>query len=147
MLIENVLHNIARIVFGICVLTYIALNSGKPVYLRDKLDKCTTELGVSIRHSHDPIDSVNQEWTKEILTRSFKYNAPKLFNNLPKSVKDSENLQVFKKRLKTYLCNECYDLDAKTVTATYYIYQHISQTEWSGGTPQSGYWTLNTVNK
>ena len=42
----------ARIVFKICVLTYTALN--KPAYLRNKLSKFTTELGVSIRYSHDP---------------------------------------------------------------------------------------------
>ena len=44
----------ARIVFKICVLTYIALNTRKPIYLRDKLEEFSTELGVSVRHLHDP---------------------------------------------------------------------------------------------
>ena len=77
----------ARIVFKICVLTYIALNTGKPNYLRNKLSKFTTELGVSIRHSHDP-HRLNEPMNKEIGTRSFKYSAPRLFNSLPRSVKD-----------------------------------------------------------
>ena len=74
----------APIVFKICVLTYIALNTGKPAYLMNKLNKFSTELGMSIRHSHDPHRLMNQE----IGTRSFKYSAPRLFNSLPRSVKD-----------------------------------------------------------
>ena len=109
----------ARIVFKICVLTYIALNTDKPAYLRNKLNKFSTELGVSIRHSHDPHRLNEPRMNKEIGTRSFKYSAPRLFNNLPRSVKDSENLKIFKRKLKTYLFNECYDLDTKTITDSY----------------------------
>ena len=43
---------------------------------------------------------------KEIGTRLLR-----LLNSLPRSAKDSENLKVFKKRLKTYLFSECYDRD------------------------------------
>ena len=111
----------ARIVFKICVLTYIALNTGKPAYLRNKLNKFTTELGVSIRHSHDPHRLNEPRMNKEIGTRSFKYSAPKLFNSLPRSVKDSGDLKVFKKKLKTFLFNECYDFDTKTITDRYCI--------------------------
>ena len=51
---------------------------------------------------------------KEIGTRSFKYSGPRLFNSLPGSMKDSGNLKAFKKKLKTFLLNECYDFDKKT---------------------------------
>ena len=111
----------ARIVFKICVLTYIALSTGKPAYLRNKLSKFTTELGVSIRHSHDPHRLNEPRMNKEIGTRSFKYSAPRLFNSLPRSMKDSGNLKVFKKKLKTFLFNECYNLDTKTITDRYCI--------------------------
>ena len=111
----------ARIVLEICVLTYSALNTGKPAYLRNKLSKFTTELGVPIRYSHDPHRLNEPRMNKEIGTRSFKYSAPRLFNSLPRSVKDSGNLKVFKKRLKTFLFSECYDLDMKTITDRYRI--------------------------
>ena len=110
-----------RIVFKTCVLTYTALSTGKPAYLRNKLSKFTTELGVSIRNSHDPHRLNEPRMNKEIGTRSFKYSAPRLFNSLPRSVKDSGNLKVFKKRLKTFLFSECYDLDMKTITDRYCI--------------------------
>ena len=83
--------------FKICVLTYIALNTRKPIYLRDKLEEFSKELGVPIRHSHDPHKLNAPRMNKEIGTRNFKYSAPRLFDSLPWSVKDSENLQVFKK--------------------------------------------------
>ena len=111
----------AQIVFKICVLTYTALNTGKPAYLRNKLSKFTAELGVSIRYSHDPHRLNEPRMNKEIGTRSFKYSAPRLFNSLPRSVKDSGNLNVFKKRLKTFLFSECYDLETKKITDRYHI--------------------------
>ena len=111
----------ARIVFKICVLTYTTLNTGKPAYLRNKLSKFTTELGVSITYSHDPHRLNEPRMNKEIGTRSFKYSAPRLFNSLPRSMKDSGNLNVFKKRLKTFLFSECYDLETKKITDRYHI--------------------------
>ena len=76
---------------------------------------------MSIRYSHDPHRLNEPRMNKEIGTRSFKYSAPRLFNSLPRSVKDSGNLKVFKKSLKTFLFNECYDLDTKTITDRYCI--------------------------
>ena len=80
--------------FNIFVLTYIALNTGKPVYLRDKLKKFSTEVGVSVRHSHDPHKLNEPRMNKEIGTRGFEYGAPRLFNSLPLSIKDPENLSL-----------------------------------------------------
>ena len=111
----------ARIMFKICVLTYIALNTGKPAYLRNKLTKFRTKLEVSIRQTHDPHRLNEPRMNKEIGTRSFKYIAPRLFNSLPRSVKDSGNLKAFKKKLKTFLFNECY-FDTKTITDRYCIW-------------------------
>ena len=111
----------ARIVFKICVLTYTALNTGKPECLRNKLNKFSTELGVSIRHSHDPHRLNEPRMNKETGARSFKYSAPRLFNSLPKSVKDSGKLKAFKNKLETFLFSECYDSDTKTITGRYCI--------------------------
>ena len=94
----------------------------KVVYLRDKFDKLNSkELGVSIRNLYDPHRLNELRMIKETGSRNFKYSAPRLFNSLPMRVKDSENPKVFKKRLKTCLFSECYDLDTRTITDTYYI--------------------------
>lgn len=42
-------------------------------------------------------------------------NAPRLHNELPDYVKNSENITAFKKKLKMYMFQMCYGLDDKTV--------------------------------
>ena len=71
----------ARIVFKICVLTYIALNTGKPAYLRNKLNRFTSELGVSIRHSHEPHRLNDPRMNKEIGTRRCNHTFPEYLNS------------------------------------------------------------------
>ena len=53
--------------------------------------------------------------------RSFQYSAPRLYNKLPVEVKDSENTEQFKKRLKTYLFGESYDMNLKTINEQYKV--------------------------
>ena len=53
--------------------------------------------------------------------RSFQYSAPRLYNKLPVEIKDSENINQFKKRLKTYLFGESYDMNQKTINEQYKI--------------------------
>ena len=55
----------------------------------------------------------------ELGFRAFEKSAPRLYNKLPENVKNSENINVFKKKLKTYLFNECYDLDNKIINYDY----------------------------
>ena len=52
--------------FKLCVLTNVALNTGKNIYLKDKLDKFSAKLGMSIRHSHDPHRLNDTRMNKEI---------------------------------------------------------------------------------
>ena len=47
--------------------------------------------------------------------RSFKYCAPHLYNTLPKTIRQLDNIETFKKKLKTYIFSETFDLETKTV--------------------------------
>ena len=47
--------------------------------------------------------------------RCFKYYAPHLYNTLPKTLRQLENIETFKKRLKTYIFSETFDLESKTI--------------------------------
>ena len=47
--------------------------------------------------------------------RAFEKSAPRLYNKLPEIVKTADTLELFKKRLKTYLFAECYNLETKTI--------------------------------
>ena len=42
--------------------------------------------------------------------RTFSYCAPKLWNGLPKSLKESETVTIFKKKLKTFLFRDYFNL-------------------------------------
>ena len=103
-----------RIIYKICVLTFIALRSGKPTYLRNKLH--TFEVpGVLVRHSYETLRLDEPRANKNIGTRAFAHCAPRVFNSLPEELKQINNLNNFKRKLKTYLFEQCYDLQQKTI--------------------------------
>ena len=52
-------------------------------------------------------------------SRSFSYIAPKLYNELPISIKSTSNINKFKKELKTFLFQKAYDSSNKQMTHDY----------------------------
>ena len=48
---------------------------------------------------------------KTFATRSYKYAAPVLWNQLPRSIRDSPNLDNFKEKLKTHLFQNAFKLN------------------------------------
>jgi hypothetical protein len=85
-----------RILFKISLLAYKSINGIAPLYMQ--------ELFRYAHHGHVLKLLVPQVNTKYGL-RSFSVIGPKLFNNLPESVTCSENVDIFKSVLKTFLFN------------------------------------------
>ena len=83
-----------RVLFKIALLVYKALNGLAPGYLQDMIRYN--------HHGHSMKLVVPNTNTKDGL-RSFSSAGPRLYNNLPKSVKESDCISSFKKRLKTFL--------------------------------------------
>ena len=98
----------ARIMFKICVLTYQALASEKPLYMRNMLKSFQPATVVNLRHSDDPFRLDEPRSMTSMGTRAFERSAPRLFNKLPLEVKQSPNVKIFKKRLKTHIFADCY---------------------------------------
>ena len=98
----------ARIIFKLCTLTYQALMSGRPVYMRNMLKSFRPGTVMELRHCDDPYRLEVQRSRTNLGTRAFERSAPGLFNNLPLEVKQSPNCEVFKKKLKTHLFADCY---------------------------------------
>ena len=69
------------------------------------------------------IGSLSQEQSVAVEKDPFNiaYSAPTLYNKLPVVIKDSENINQFKKRLKTYLFGESYDMNQKTINEQYKV--------------------------
>ena len=105
----------ARIIYKICLLTYKALKFGEPKYLYEYLVPFELETSVTVRHGSDRHRLFEPRTSHCSGERSFQHSAPRLYNKLPVEIKDSENINQFKKTLKTYLFGESYDMNQKTI--------------------------------
>ena len=98
----------ARIAFKICVMVYQALRHGKPDYIRKLLSEHRPETAVLLRSSDDPFRLEEPRCNLQMGFRAFRTSAPRIFNRLPVEVKDSENIDIFKRKLKTFFFGDCY---------------------------------------
>ena len=53
--------------------------------------------------------------------RTFRSAAPRLYNRLPNNIRMIDNLQSFKKKLKTHLFSDAYDMDDSSIKDSYKI--------------------------
>ena len=91
-----------RIDFKMLVLTYKALHGQSPSYIRDLL--CANSALRKLRSDIDPTKLKESLVKKPTLgDRAFRFYAPKMWNALPRSIRESNTVDIFKKRLKTYL--------------------------------------------
>lgn len=109
----------ARIVFKMCVIVYQALKSGRPRYIRELLSSFHAETTVTLRHHTEQHRLAEPSFNTEVGRKAFSRSAPRLYNLLPSTVKQADNVAIFKKRLKTYLFNQCYDLKTMTIKEHY----------------------------
>ena len=64
----------------------------------------------SLRSSDHLLLRVPNVMTATYGQRTFSYCIPKLWNSLPKSLKESETVTIFKKKLKTFLFGAYFNL-------------------------------------
>ena len=109
----------ARIEFKICVLTYKALMKNRPRYIYEKLTRYETGHIMNTRVAVDPERLLEPRCNLEMGARMFSYSAPRIYNKLPLYVRQASNIELFKKRLKTFLFGQCYDHNEKVITDGY----------------------------
>jgi len=90
-----------RIIFKILLLTLKALNNLCPSYISDLLE--TYKPTRSLRSSSKNLLVIPRSQLKSYGDRAFSASAPKLWNDIPETIKCSENLNSFERNLKTYL--------------------------------------------
>ncbi len=92
--------------FKILLITYKALNGLAPQYLSELLSHYSPPHPLRSQNSgHLIIPRISKSTAGG---RSFSYLAPKLWNNLPNTVREADTLCQFKSRLKTHLFNLAY---------------------------------------
>ncbi len=95
-----------RIDFKILLITYKALNGLAPQYLSELLSHYSPPRPLRSQNSgHLIIPRISKSTAGG---RSFSYLAPKLWSNLPNTVREADTLCQFKSRLKTHLFNLAY---------------------------------------
>ena len=109
----------ARIVYKQCVMVRQAVWCDKPKYMREMLTDFSIESNIILRHSDDMHRLYEPAFRKEAGRRAFVVCAPRLYNALPANVKMAETVEVFKKRLKTHLFTEAYDLENEKIREKY----------------------------
>ena len=90
-----------RIVFKVLLLVYKALNGMAPPYLSDML--CYRSYSRSLRSASQKLLVVHRINMKTYGDRAFSIAGPKLWNQLPLSIRELSIVDSFKKSLKTYL--------------------------------------------
>ena len=85
-----------RILFKIALLTFKAINGLAPPYLQDL---------INYEHHSHALKLIVPTTSTRMGARAFSVIGPKLFNSIPNWVKQTNNIEHFKKSLKTFLFN------------------------------------------
>ena len=97
-----------RIEFKILFLCYKCVNGLAPPYLSDLLSKYVPTR--SLRSADKDLLVVpSSSRLKTFGDRAFAQAAPRLWNELPREIRQSESADIFKKRLKTHLFKKAYE--------------------------------------
>lgn len=101
-----------RIKFKILLFVYKALNGIAPSYISD-LFKLKPASRYNLRSSIDTLllKHPNFKSLSTLGDRSFKCAGPKLWNELPKDIRNATTVQIFKRLLKTYLFKNAFNVD------------------------------------
>ena len=95
-----------RIRFKILVMTFKCINGQLPQYLNELL--CFYQPPRDVRSSHSMFLRVPFTRCHMLHKSAFTHVAPRLWNQLPFSIRSAQTLPAFKSMLKTHLFTECY---------------------------------------
>ena len=95
----------SRIKYKILVTTYRALHNEAPAYISEMLTPYITPR--TLRSTNTSLLTVPTTHTKHG-DRAFSCAAPRLWNELPISIKNCPSTSIFKQSVKTYLFNRAY---------------------------------------
>ena len=89
------------IAFSTILMVFKVLNSGKPTYLARKLE-VIREAGMAVRRWDGSTVKVPNYYL-DISRAGFIYRGAKLFNKLPRTLREEKRTEVFKKELKNWV--------------------------------------------
>ena len=102
-------------------MTHQALTTGCPEYLRNLIEVLRPQENISTRNTENGVTLFRHRPETNVGARAFKIAAPVVYNSIPLEIRLIENMDAFKKRLKTFLFSECYDLDDLSIKEQYKV--------------------------
>ncbi|KAL0970199.1 hypothetical protein UPYG_G00238640 [Umbra pygmaea] len=90
-----------RIDFKVLLLVYKTLNGSGPAYFTESLKSYVPQR--ALRSSTANLLMIQKSTHRKIGDAAFFKYAPKLWNTIPKNIKEAPSIDIFKKLLKTYL--------------------------------------------
>ena len=108
----------ARVIYKICLLAQQALLEGEPEYLNSKLEVMQPVNNINTRRANLGY-LVEPRFQSNLGARAFSVAAPRLLNRLPVELRSLEDIKCFKKRLKTFLFEDCYCLETESINDDY----------------------------
>ena len=104
----HVLPIIARIKYKFCLLALKAVQCKEPLYLNEMLELWVPST-INLRSNYGTWKLVeNRVPGPGFTNRSLKYFAPHLYNTLPKTIRQLDNTETFKKQLKMCMFSETF---------------------------------------
>ena len=97
-----------RIEYKVCLMAYNALNERAPIYMTEMLKKRKPKFK-RLRVDEDETRLEEYHCKYKVTEKAFSIAAPKIWNRLPKAIRNSDSVVTFKKHLKTYLFGLAYD--------------------------------------
>jgi len=97
-----------RIQFKLCTLVYKSLHNEAPQYLKELCHPVSSSNGRKNLRSAIRGDLCVPKTCKKIGDRAFSVCGPKLWNDLPETLRNCVNILSFKRQLKSYLFQLCY---------------------------------------
>ena len=101
----------ARVVFKLCVLTHQVLITGRPPYFRELLHEMQPGEGINTRRATSGATLHEPRCSSNVGFQAFSSAAPRLYNKLPLDIRRTRDLSKFKKKSKTFLFSDCYDME------------------------------------
>jgi hypothetical protein len=98
-----------RIEYKIILTVFKALHKMSPQYIIDLIQIKDLKT-YNLRSSKSTVLEIPRISAKSFGGRSFNYSGPKLWNDLPVSIRNITNIDMFKKALKTYLFKKAFKL-------------------------------------
>ena len=98
-----------RIEFKVVLLMYKGMNNLAPDYITSYCISSSTNQRRFKLRSADKGNLIEPKTVAEFGKRSFAFAGPQLWNKLPIKIRQSSSVDIFKKRLKTFLFDKSYN--------------------------------------